>query len=130
MQSGAKYTGLATKLLGKYFSDLRGFQTERKIETDVLLVEPVMNITAFKHFFCRLVRFPRPAKQLEATQAGAPYFNADPFWHGDHWQNLLSSPMDARHYVMEDWAAPASEEFDARRASWKKEQRRSHRRAQ
>jgi hypothetical protein len=27
-------------------------------------------------------------------------------WHGDHWQNLLSSPMDARHYVMEDWATP------------------------
>lgn len=25
-------------------------------------------------------------------------------WHGDHWQNLLCSPMDARHYVMEDWA--------------------------
>ncbi|HEY4298322.1 MAG TPA: hypothetical protein VGM85_17755 [Paraburkholderia sp.] len=24
-------------------------------------------------------------------------------WHGDHWQNLLCSPMDARHYVMEDW---------------------------
>jgi len=27
-----------------------------------------------------------------------------PSWHGDHWQNLLCSPMDARHYVMEDWA--------------------------
>ncbi len=27
----------------------------------------------------------------------------DPAWHGDHWQNLLSSPMDARRYVMEDW---------------------------
>jgi hypothetical protein len=26
-------------------------------------------------------------------------------WHGDHWQNLLCSPMDARHYVMEDWAS-------------------------
>ncbi len=25
-------------------------------------------------------------------------------WHGDHWQNLLASPLDARHYVMEDWA--------------------------
>ncbi|HEY3598049.1 MAG TPA: hypothetical protein VGL08_11135 [Paraburkholderia sp.] len=34
----------------------------------------------------------------------------DPVWHGDHWQNLLSSPMDARHYVMEDWSAsPAFE---------------------
>jgi hypothetical protein len=31
-------------------------------------------------------------------------FQVDPVWHGDHWQNLLSSPMDARHYVMEDWS--------------------------
>jgi hypothetical protein len=27
----------------------------------------------------------------------------DMTWHGDHWQNLLASPLDARHYVMEDW---------------------------
>ncbi|MBI0326029.1 hypothetical protein [Burkholderia plantarii] len=31
----------------------------------------------------------------------------DTTWHGDHWQNLLASPLDARHYVMEDWAQPA-----------------------
>jgi hypothetical protein len=31
-------------------------------------------------------------------------YELDPVWHGDHWQNLLSSPMDARHYVMEDWS--------------------------
>lgn len=31
-------------------------------------------------------------------------FEFDPMWHGDHWQNLLSSPMDARRYVMEDWS--------------------------
>ncbi|HVE06103.1 MAG TPA: hypothetical protein VNE00_02525 [Paraburkholderia sp.] len=37
-------------------------------------------------------------------------FQIDPVWHGDHWQNLLSSPMDARHYVMEDWSvAPGFE---------------------
>ncbi|AOJ68063.1 MULTISPECIES: hypothetical protein [Burkholderia] len=30
----------------------------------------------------------------------------DATWHGDHWQNLLASPLDARHYVMEDWAQP------------------------
>ncbi|AOK30906.1 hypothetical protein WS67_00905 [Burkholderia singularis] len=30
----------------------------------------------------------------------------DATWHGDHWQNLLSSPLDARHYVMEDWTQP------------------------
>ena len=45
----------------------------------------------------------RPA----AAPAALPF---DPVWHGDHWQNLLSSPMDARHYVMEDWSvAPAPE---------------------
>lgn len=27
-------------------------------------------------------------------------------WHGDHWANLLASPMDARHYVLEDWSMP------------------------
>jgi hypothetical protein len=31
-------------------------------------------------------------------------YELGPVWHGDHWQNLLSSPMDARHYVMEDWS--------------------------
>ena len=36
----------------------------------------------------------------------------DPAWHGDHWQNLLSSPMDARHYVMEDWATPKAYPFE------------------
>ena len=35
----------------------------------------------------------------------------DPVWHGDHWQNLLSSPMDARHYVMEDWSLPTEPEL-------------------
>ena len=39
-----------------------------------------------------------------ARQAAASAFDFDPMWHGDHWQNLLSSPMDARHYVMEDWS--------------------------
>jgi hypothetical protein len=31
-------------------------------------------------------------------------FDAYGAWHGDHWHNLLCSPMDARHYVMEDWS--------------------------
>ena len=26
-----------------------------------------------------------------------------PNWHGDHWQNLLACPMDARRYILEDW---------------------------
>ncbi|CAB3765429.1 hypothetical protein [Paraburkholderia humisilvae] len=47
--------------------------------------------------------------QLQATTLPTP-FQIDPVWHGDHWQNLLSSPMDARHYVMEDWSvAPGLE---------------------
>ena len=40
-------------------------------------------------------------------------FEPDPAWHGDHWQNLLSSPMDARRYVMEDWCISAELEFSA-----------------
>lgn len=40
-----------------------------------------------------------------------PTFEFDPMWHGDHWQNLLSSPMDARRYVMEDWSIPTSEDW-------------------
>lgn len=35
----------------------------------------------------------------------------DPTWHGDHWQNLLSSPMDARRYVMEDWSVTVDPEL-------------------
>ncbi|RKT24758.1 hypothetical protein B0G69_0444 [Paraburkholderia sp. RAU2J] len=38
-------------------------------------------------------------------------FEFDPMWHGDHWQNLLSSPMDARRYVMEDWSAPPTTDW-------------------
>ncbi|CAB3793996.1 hypothetical protein LMG28614_03815 [Paraburkholderia ultramafica] len=38
-------------------------------------------------------------------------FEFDPMWHGDHWQNLLSSPMDARHYVMEDWSVSATTDW-------------------
>jgi hypothetical protein len=59
----------------------------------------------------RLNRFAQWLKSLAApsiapaTEAlSSPDF--DPAWHGDHWQNLLSSPLDARHYVMEDWATP------------------------
>jgi hypothetical protein len=41
------------------------------------------------------------AKPALATQTSAsPDLSC---WHGDHWANLLSSPMDARHYVLEDW---------------------------
>ncbi|HEY2024178.1 hypothetical protein, partial [Paraburkholderia sp.] len=39
-------------------------------------------------------------------------FDFDPMWHGDHWQNLLSSPMDARRYVIEDWSLPPATGWD------------------
>lgn len=47
------------------------------------------------------------------TTPAAPnsVFDFDPMWHGDHWQNLLSSPMDARHYVMEDWSVAGGADF-------------------
>jgi len=43
-------------------------------------------------------------------------FDLDPSWHGDHWQNLLSSPIDARHYIMENWTLPPEHDFGERRA--------------
>jgi hypothetical protein len=46
------------------------------------------------------------APSLAPATESASLLDIDPAWHGDHWQNLLSSPMDARHYVMEDWSTP------------------------
>ncbi len=51
----------------------------------------------------------RPRKRRSASA-----FDFDPMWHGDHWQNLLSSPMDARHYVMEDWSVSVADRLDRR----------------
>ncbi len=48
----------------------------------------------------------------EAARNTGQNLDFDPAWHGDHWQNLLSSPMDARHYVMEDWATPKAYRFE------------------
>jgi hypothetical protein len=48
-----------------------------------------------------------PAFRGTAPQSAVP----EPMWHGDHWQNLLSSPlMGARHYVTEDWSLPQAAE--------------------
>jgi hypothetical protein len=46
------------------------------------------------------------APSLTPSSESVSLLEIDPAWHGDHWQNLLSSPMDARHYVMEDWTTP------------------------
>jgi hypothetical protein len=66
------------------------------------------------HIICRFmagftVRFTPQSSDLSKKNPTQSRFAAtptdfDPVWHGDHWQNLLSSPMDARHYVMEDWS--------------------------
>ncbi|WP_109477984.1 hypothetical protein [Paraburkholderia sp. C35] len=63
----------------------------------------------------------RLAAHLFPSTKGAPLSDSplhrpsllefDPMWHGDHWQNLLSSPMDARHYVIEDWSLMPGLEF-------------------
>ncbi|MGF6938268.1 hypothetical protein OKW41_007430 [Paraburkholderia sp. UCT70] len=50
--------------------------------------------------------------QPAQTGDSCTVFDFDPMWHGDHWQNLLSSPMDARRYVMEDWSVSAQADRD------------------
>jgi hypothetical protein len=61
-----------------------------------------------KSMFARIKSLLVPA----ATGDEAQSLDFDPAWHGDHWQNLLSSPMDARHYVMEDWTTPKAYSFE------------------
>jgi hypothetical protein len=58
---------------------------------------------------------PQPAVETSEAQTFSS-LDFDPAWHGDHWQNLLSSPMDARRYVMEDWTLPRPLAFDNRNA--------------
>ncbi|MGF6725109.1 hypothetical protein P3T43_004480 [Paraburkholderia sp. GAS41] len=60
----------------------------------------------YRRFTAWLGRSRSTARTAAIRQTTAPgsAFDFDPMWHGDHWQNLLSSPMDARHYVMEDWS--------------------------
>ncbi|WP_115536800.1 hypothetical protein [Trinickia dinghuensis] len=86
-----------------------------------------MHATPIKRFVSWLIRMLRPtAASIGPTNsATASVLEFDPFWHGDHWQNLLASPMDARHYVMEDWALPLEDdEVDYRHGSDKQGGRR------
>lgn len=70
-----------------------------------------MRIIPLKHFIRWLVRLPHlPTTSINPTKSAASILEFDPLWHGDHWQNLLASPMDARHYVMEDWALPLDDD--------------------
>ncbi|WP_420813224.1 hypothetical protein [Pararobbsia silviterrae] len=49
--------------------------------------------------------FARPSASpaAAAPSASPPPLPETRSWHGDHWANLLTCPMDARHYVLEDW---------------------------
>lgn len=52
--------------------------------------------------------------RTDASSLSSPVTALPPgSWHGDHWQNLLCSPMDARHYVMEDWTVAPEPESPA-----------------
>jgi len=66
-----------------------------------------MLLDRLKRFAHRLGML-RRHKKIKATPVVYAFDTEfDTTWHGDHWQNLLASPLDARHYVMEDWAQPA-----------------------
>lgn len=86
------------------------------IVSDVLAAETIVQLHIFKLLFSRLAHALHSRKP-RASGVG-PDLGFDPFWHGDHWQNLLASPMDARHYVVEDWA-PAIDESPA--GAWSKD---------
>jgi hypothetical protein len=88
-----------------------------------------MRIASFKVLQCfsRILPFPASTKRSDAEHRATPLLDVDPFWHGDHWQNLLASPMDARHYVMEDWAIPTGE-LETPRAARSSERRGDRRR--
>jgi hypothetical protein len=64
-----------------------------------------MWLDGIKRFASRLARARRKSRALAETARDTPCdIEFDTTWHGDHWQNLLASPLDARHYVMEDWS--------------------------
>jgi hypothetical protein len=65
--------------------------------------------TELKSMFSWIRTFVAPQAVVESHSA----LDFDPAWHGDHWQNLLSSPMDARRYVMEDWTISSPPTFDS-----------------
>ena len=70
-----------------------------------------MRTTPFKRFVSWLIHVPHfTSASIGQTKSAATILEFDPLWHGDHWQNLLASPMDARHYVMEDWALPMEDD--------------------
>ncbi len=85
-----------------------------------------MHAISLKRFVSWLLGSPRPAAaSIGRADSASSVLEFDPFWHGDHWQNLLASPMDARHYVMEDWALPLeNDEVDYQHGAEKQGRRR------
>jgi hypothetical protein len=68
-------------------------------------------MTELKRALQRMMSLVAPLTPDTPAAVNTAPLEFDPVWHGDHWQNLLSSPMDARHYVMEDWAVPVHYDF-------------------
>ncbi|MBP0591466.1 hypothetical protein J8I87_17390 [Paraburkholderia sp. LEh10] len=70
-----------------------------------------MSFETLRRIAARLLPSTKEAPASETSPQRASTLDFDPMWHGDHWQNLLSSPMDARHYVVEDWSLTPGLEF-------------------
>ena len=73
--------------------------------------ETAMLLNEFRRLAAWLTGSLRGTPADRGAPALSSAFDFDPMWHGDHWQNLLSSPMDARHYVMEDWSVVSEVDF-------------------
>lgn len=65
---------------------------------------------ALAHLSHALRRHTADADEQRVLSDGPMSDDSTPNWHGDHWQSLLSNPMDARRYILEDW----TETFDRR----------------
>ncbi|MEM5382308.1 hypothetical protein VSR68_01690 [Paraburkholderia phymatum] len=70
-----------------------------------------MLFDTFLRIAAQLFHSPKDAPRADGPAQRTSALEFDPMWHGDHWQNLLSSPMDARHYVIEDWSLTPGLEF-------------------
>jgi hypothetical protein len=73
-------------------------------------------IASLTHSHAKMIA-DQPARVADTSVAStetttSSVFDFDPMWHGDHWQNLLSCPMDARRYVIEDWSVPAVDDWN------------------
>ncbi|AJY14636.1 hypothetical protein K6W16_04785 [Burkholderia dolosa] len=84
-----------------------------------------MWLDGIRHLASRLGRVRRKSRALAETAREAPCDTEfDTTWHGDHWQNLLASPLDARHYVMEDWTyTPTRTDVDETAPTGKRKRR-------